>query len=114
MNKEYLTKRISQRPMEYLQNVEILYFYMVGKSVYNIKVLRKKKPCGVIVVITTSMPKRENQSHLSLAVALNVVLGRYCNHIMLSRGSARTLNRRQVTGFRHAFLKVEKCKQNTI
>ena len=29
--------------MEYLQNVEILYFYMVGKSVYNIRVLRKKK-----------------------------------------------------------------------
>lgn len=63
--------------MEYLQNVEILYYYLAGKKCVKHQGIKKKKTCGFIVVITTSMPKRENQSHLSLAVDLNLVLGRY-------------------------------------
>lgn len=43
MNKKYLIERISQRPMEYLQNVEVLYCYLVGKKCVQHQGIKKKK-----------------------------------------------------------------------
>ena len=43
MNKKYLIERISQRLMEYLQNVEILYYYLVGKKCVKHQGIKKKK-----------------------------------------------------------------------
>lgn len=43
MNKKYLIERISQRLMEYLQNVEILYYYLAGKKCVKHQGIKKKK-----------------------------------------------------------------------